>query len=346
MAARHMIFALMLTTALPAAAGTVRQTNLVSDGAVPAKVTDPNLKNAWGVSYAPGGPFWVSDNASGLSTLYKGHGSIVPLVVTIPPAAGGTTGSPTGQVYNPTSDFVVSANGQSGPASFIFATEDGTISGWNFSVSQNASVVVVDRSEEHAVYKGIALYTDGSGSNYLLATDFHNGTIDVFDGSFNRVAWFRDPTLGHIWSPYNIAILNGNIYVTYAQVDPARHDSVSGPGKGALEEIDFSGHVIARVMHGQLNAPWGLTLAPASWGHYAGDILVGNFGNGWVPVFTQALAPRGFLKTSGGWPLAIDGLWGLIPGNDGSGGSSSNIYFTSGPNGETDGLFGSLSYVP
>jgi uncharacterized protein (TIGR03118 family) len=334
----------MLLTALPAQAAKVTQTNLTSDGAISAPVIDPNLKNPWGISYAPGGAFWVSDNATGLTTLYNTTGSIIPLVVTIPAAGGGTgTGSPTGQVFNGSKDFVVSAGGKSGAAAFIFATEDGTISGWNSSVSPNAAVVAVDRSAQGAVYKGLAFYTNSSGQNFLLATDFHGGTIDMFDASFNLVTSFRDPTLPKSYSPYNVAILGGNIFVTYAVVDKARHDSVSGPGKGAIEEISPTGQVLARSVHGQLNAPWGLALAPTGWGKLTGDILVGNFGSGWVSAFTTALAPRGLLKNPDGSLLFIDGLWGLIPGNGGSGGNANSIYFTAGTNSEADGLFGALS---
>lgn len=346
MDAKCVILTALLATS-PAIAGSITQTNLTSDGAITAKVIDPNLKNPWGMSYSAGGPFWVSDNATGLTTVYNGNGQIQHLVVTIPAAGGGTgTGSPTGQVFNATSDFSVTAGGVSGPAAFIFDTEDGTISGWNPSVAPSAAVVAVDRSSDGAVFKGLAFYTDTSGSNYLLATDFHTGVVDVFDGGFNLVATFRDTTLPNRYSPYNVAVLNGNIFVTYAVVDAARHDSVSGKGKGAIEEVAFSGQVLARYEHGALNAPWGLAIAPTSFVGHAGDILVGNFGSGEIAVFTPALAPRGLLKDSSAKPLAIQGLWGLIPGNGGSGGATNTIYFTAGPNNEADGLFGSLTYSP
>jgi uncharacterized protein (TIGR03118 family) len=344
MIARLSLVALMMTVALPAMAGTVTQTNLTSDGAVTAAVTDPNLKNPWGISYSPTGPFWVSDNATGLTTLYDGTGAIQSLVVTVP-AAGSGTGTPTGQLFNGTQDFVVHAGGKSGPASFIFVTEDGTISGWNFNVNPATAIVAVNRSSNGAVYKGIAMFTN-NGKNFLLATDFHGGTVDVFNSKFKLVTSFRDPTLSKAYSPYNVAVLDGNIYVTYAVVDKARHDSVSGKGKGAIEEVTFAGKTLVRYLHGQLNAPWGMTVAPASFGKYAGDILVGNFGNGWIPAFTTALAPRGVLKGAGGTPVAIDGLWALIPGNGGSGGDTSKIYFTAGINNEADGLFGSLTFSP
>jgi len=347
MATRHTCLALLLTTATPCLAGTVTQTNLTSDGTVTAAFTDTNLKNPWGISYAPGGPFWVSDNDTGLTTLYDSTGKPQSLVVTIPAADGHKRpGSPTGQVYNPSTDFVISAGGKSGAANFIFDTEDGTISAWSFGVNPGSAIVVVDNSATSAVYKGLAFYTDSNGNNYLLATNFRSGMVEVYDGTFTQVASWRDTGLSKFYSPYNVAVLNGNIFVTYARVDAVRHDSVSGAGKGGLEEVTFSGQVLVRYMHGQLNAPWGMALAPASFGKYAGDILVGNFGSGWITAFTPALAPRGLLKAAGGGLVFIDGLWGLIPGNGGSGGSADDIYFTAGPNGEKDGLFGSLSYSP
>jgi uncharacterized protein (TIGR03118 family) len=346
MASKHIALALFMTASFPAIAGTVSQTNLVSDGVTPAAVTDPNLKNPWGISYSPTGAFWVSDNATGLTTLYDGTGAIQNLVVTIPAASGSGTGSPTGQVFNGSSDFTITEGGKSGTAAFIFATEDGTISGWSFSVDPANAVVAVNQSAQGAVYKGIALYTDSKGNNSLYVTDFHGGNIDVFDGTFKPTASFRDTTLPANYSPYNVAILNGNIYVTYAVVDKQRHDSVSGKGKGILEEISPTGQVLARFEHGQLNAPWGLAIAPAGWGKLTGDILVGNFGNGEIAVYTPTLKAHGVLKTAAGKPLAIDGLWGLIPGNGGSGGATNTLYFSAGTNAEVDGLFGALTYTP
>jgi uncharacterized protein (TIGR03118 family) len=358
MSKRHLFLALLLTaTAHTAMAGTVTQTNLTSDGAVPAAVTDPNLKNPWGISFAPGGAFWVSDNANGLTTLYGGDGSIVPLVVSIPASAGTTgPGSPTGQVFNATKDFNVSAGGTAAPAVFLFVTEDGTISGWNPSVNQAAAVVAVDRGAYGDVYKGIAAYTDPtSGKNYLLVTDFRGGVVDVFDASFHRLRAFRDTTLPANYSPYNIAVLNGSIYVTYAQVNAARHDSVNAAGAGAVEMISLSSDagsptlhevVHARALHGALNGPWGLAIAPSSYGALAGDLLVGNFGSGHVAVFTPGLAPQGVLRTTGNAVLTINGLWALTQGNGGDAGSTGTIYFSAGPNKETDGLLGALNYVP
>jgi len=349
MAARHLLLAALLSASLPALAETtITETNLTSDGAVPAPVIDPNLKNPWGISFGPGGPFWVSDNATGLTTLYDGTGAIQQLVVAIP-AAGGSkaAGSPTGQVFNPTSGFVVSANGQSGPASFIFVTEDGTISGWNFGVDQGSAVVTVDNSAKGATYKGCALYTNKkTGATYLLATNFRAGVVEVYDSTYKLVGKFRDTTLDRKLSPYNVAVLNGQIYVTYAEVDPVRHDSVAGVGKGAVELVNFSGKTVFRYVHGKLNAPWGLVQAPAGFGPLAGRVLVGNFGDGTIDIFSPKLAPHGVLLDTTGGPLVIEGLWALIAGNGGKGGATDTIYFSAGINLENDGVLGALTVTP
>ncbi len=336
--------------ATPALASSVTQTNLVSDGATQAANTDPNLKNPWGISYSPTGDFWVSDNATGLTTLYNGTGAIQKLVVSIPAAGGGAgPGAPTGQVFNPsTTDFSVTQKGVSGAAAFVFATEDGTISGWAPSVNPGAAVVAVDRSTVGlgAVYKGLAYYTDSKGANFLLATDFRNNEIDVFDGSFTLTASFRDSVLPADYAPYNIAVLGGTIYVTYAKQDKSKHDSVSGKGLGAVETIDITGAVHERFLGGKLDAPWGLALAPTGWGTLSNKLLVGNFGNGRITAFSTKLKQGGQLRTATGKPLSIDGLWGLIPGNGGAGGATNTIYFAAGTNKEQDGLFGSLTYAP
>jgi uncharacterized protein (TIGR03118 family) len=207
-------------------------------------------------------------------------------------------------------------------------------------------VVAVDRSSVGAVYKGLALYTDSSKNSYLLATDFHGGTVDVFDSKYNRVASFADTTLPAGYAPYNVAVLGGNIYVTYAVQDAAKHDSRPGIGFGAIEKVSFSGQVLARSVGGLLDAPWGLALAPSSFGGFAGHLLVGNFGNGWVNVFSTGVKHIGQLRLASHAPLAINELWALIPGNGGSAGSADTLYFTAGPNYERDGLLGTVTFTP
>ena len=341
MAFRNTLAALALMAASPALAGSYTQTNLVSDGATNAAFTDPNLKNPWGISDSPTGDFWVSDNATGLSTLYSTNGSIVPLVVTIPAAAGGTgPGSPTGQVFYPGSGFVITEGGNSGPSVFIFATEDGTISGWNPNVDGTHAIVAVDRSGQHAVYKGLALYTDAADNVFLLATDFHNNEIDVFDSTFKLVSSITKSGLEKGYAPYNVADFGGKLFVTYAKQDKAKHDSVSGPGLGAVQEIDIHGKVRESFAHGKLNAPWGMAIAPKGFGPLTGHLLVGNFGDGRITGFTPRLKQGGTLRDASHKPIAIDGLWGLIAGNGGSGGNAADIYFAAGPHKEADGLFG------
>ncbi len=341
--------------ALPALAGSIVQTNLVSDGTIPAPITDPNLVNPWGISYSPTGPFWVSDNHTGLTTLYNGEGQIQNLVVTIPPAAGATGPSaPTGQAFNATTDFVVSGNGQSGPAAFLFATENGTISGWSPSVDLMNAVNAIDNSASNAVYKGLALYSDSTG-NYLLAANFRAGLVEVYDGSFHLVTKFRDngrgaklPPIPSTYSPFNVAVFGNRIFVTYAKVDASRHDNLDGPGTGFVDEVRIDGELMRRIAsHGSLSAPWGMAKAPANWGKFANALLVGNFGNGWIDAYRIADgAFLGLLKTPSGSLVTIPGLWGLIRGNGGAGGSRSEVYFAAGPSREKHGLFGSLTYVP
>ncbi len=347
--------ALAIGLAGPAGAASIVQTNLVSDGSVPAPIVDPNLVNPWGIALSPSGPFWVSDNNTGLTTLYNGEGQIQPLVVTIPPQAGGAGPSgPTGQVFNGTGEFTISANNVSGSAFFLFATENGTISGWNPNVSLNSAITVIDNSASRAVYKGLALYSDMTG-NYLLAANFRAGLVEVYDGSFHLVRAFRDigkgaavPAIPSSYAPFNVAVLRGHIYVSYAEVDASRHDNLNRPGAGFVDEVTIDGRLVRRIAsHGLLDAPWGMAIAPHAWTKYAGALLVGNFGNGWIAAYdTHTGKTLGYLKAPNGYLLTIPGLWGLIQGNGGSGGKKSEIYFTAGPAHETHGLLGSLTYAP
>jgi uncharacterized protein (TIGR03118 family) len=338
--------AVSILAAVPAYAGSFTQTNLTSDGSVKAANKDPNLKNPWGVAFSATGPFWVSDNATGLATLYNSAGAPQSLVVTIPPAAGSNAvGSPTGQVFNGSAtDFSISQNGTSGPASFLFDTEDGTISGWNFSVNQTNAIIAVDLSAKGAVFKGLAYYTDPAGKNFLLAADLHTGVVDVFDGKFNLVHSFHDKKLPAVYAPHNVAVLGGKIYVAYAWVNGNRTGVIPHPGWGVVEEVDIGGKILARHVGGKLNAPWGLAIAPTGFGRFGGDLLVGNFGDGHITAFSSAFKPHGQLNSAPGKATEITGLWSLTVGNGGSGGSASDVYFTAGPK-QINGLLGSLSYT-
>jgi len=332
------------------------QTNLVSDQAGVAPVTDPNLVNPWGLSRSSTSFWWVSDNNAGVSTLYTGAGAIIPIngtgIVTIPPPKGAPAGfvsAPTGTVFNGVAtDFLVGPNA---PAHFIFVTEDGTISGWNGGAS---AVLVVDNSDggskRGAVYKGTTLaLVDGKA--FLYVTNFRSGKVEVYDNTFTRVhiseELFDDDAIPRDFAPYNIQNIGGTLFVTYAKQDAAKHDSVSGEGLGFVELYQPDGKHIGHLQHGPwLNAPWGVVWTPRDFGVFSNSILVGNFGSGWVAAyngFTKEFI--GFVKNPDDSILSIDGLWALTFGNGANAGPSTTLYFSAGPDGETHGLFGTLTPI-
>jgi len=322
------------------------QRNLVSDIAGMAEKTDTNLVNPWGIATSASSPFWVSDNHAGVSTLYDGNGIASSLVVTIPPPSGGTPpAAPTGVVFNSSTNFQISP----GLAShFIFATEDGTIVGWN---SGSAGVVKVDNSPSSAIYKGLGIGTSG-GSNYLYAANFFAGTIDVFDQNYAPATLpgsFLDPTIPTGFAPFNVQNIGGQLYVTYAKQDADKHDDVPGGGNGYVNIFDTSGSLVRRLIsNGALNSPWGLALAPTNFGPFSGALLVGNFGNGKINAFDPATGNLlGTLQDPAGNPITIQGLWGLLFGNGGGGGDTRTLYFSAGIPGtnsiEDHGLLGSIS---
>jgi uncharacterized protein (TIGR03118 family) len=334
----------MLCAASSAWADHYQQTNLVSDVPGMAAVTHLPLVNPWGLTRSATSPWWVSDNGAGVSTLYNGAGTPVPLVVTIPVPTGWTTPStPTGTVFNGTSDFTV---GSGLPAHFIFATEDGTISGWN---SGTSAVLKVDHSGA-AVYKGL---TTGqvNGANLLYAANFRSGAVDVFDKDFNPVdlgaGAFVDRRIPKRFAPFNVQNINGMIFVAFAKQDDAKHDEVAGPGLGFVDVFSPSGMLMIRLESGRwLNAPWGIAWAPANFGKLSNHILVGNFGSGRVAAFDPVKGRfRGLLRVAHGMPLMIDGLWALSFGNDGGAGPSTTLYFTAGIDDEAHGLFGTITSV-
>jgi uncharacterized protein (TIGR03118 family) len=327
-----------------------KQTNLVSDGAVPALKTDPQLKNPWGIVTFPGAPFWISDNGTGLSTLYDGLGDIVPLTVKIPAPGGaspGTAATPTGIVWNPNAQLFLVAPKLA--ALFIFATEDGTISAWNPTVNLHSAVLEVDNSQggSGAVYKGLALATNSEGV-FLYATNFRAGTIDVFDSSFKPAKLsgsFRDRKIPAGYAPFGIALVDGNLFVTYALQDAAKHDDQKGPGRGFVDVFDTNGHLISRfASRGALNSPWGIARAPLNFGSASSRLLIGNFGDGRINGFDADGEFRGSLRDPMGRAIRIDGLWGLAFGTAAAS-DTNTLYFTAGTNDEADGLFGSLQAV-
>jgi uncharacterized protein (TIGR03118 family) len=326
-------------------------TNLVTDdqAANPAQITDPFLKNAWGISHSGNGAFWVSDNGTGVTTLYQVNpitNATTKMILGSPPdQSGGVVippkgaGTPTGQVFN-----TANATGAFNGNLFLFVSEDGTISGWRGALGTTAEVL--QTADTANVYKGTTLDTTG-GHSYLLSANFRAGAIDVRKGDTGApdlAGRFLDPNLPAGYAPFNVQVLGGMVYVTYALQDSAKHDDDPGAGHGFVSAFDLQGNFLGRIgAMGALNSPWGLAIAPSSFGSFAGDLLVGNFGDGTINVYNRNPTTPGFLGQlagSNGQPIVIDGLWGLIPGNDGSGGSSQDIYFAAGPNGESNGLFG------
>jgi len=321
-------------------------TNLVGDVAGAAAQVDPHLVNAWGLVAGPSTPWWVANNTTNSSTLYTGTGAVLPLVVTVP-------GAPTGIVFNGGNGFVVRNGSSSGPATFIFATERGVVSGWNQAVPppppSTESITGADRSGVGAIYKGLAIAST-TGGDQLYATDFHNARVDVFDSSFNLVTApgaFVDKKIPGRFAPFGIQNINGAICITFAKQDQAKVNDVPGAMHGFVDMFDTSGKLMTRVAtKGPLNAPWGLALAPAGFGTFSGDLLVGNFGNGKINAYHQQSNGRwkfrGQLKGSNGKVLRTEELWGLSFGNGGAAGPTNTLYFTAGPSGGSHGVFGSI----
>jgi uncharacterized protein (TIGR03118 family) len=345
---------LLVLSAAPAAADSHRLPNVyethvyVSDGTIAADHVDRNLVNGWGLVASPTSPWWVANNGTDTSTLYDGAGTPLPLIVKVP-------GAPTGTVFNGGTGFVVSNGTASGPARFLFAAEDGTISGWNPGVpasnppvASTQAFVVADHAK--AIYKGLAIAT-WNGADYLYAADFHGGRIDVFDSSFGRKHWkhaFVDPKLPDHYAPFGIQNLNGTIFVTYARQDRAREDEIAGTGKGFVSAFDPRGHFLGRVAsRGALNAPWGLAWAPAGFGRFSGDLLVGNFGNGRINGYRWHDGKwkfDGTVRTADHKAIVIDGLWGISFGHgaDSASGPLTTLYYAAGPDDETHGAFGAV----
>jgi uncharacterized protein (TIGR03118 family) len=327
---------------------------------------DTNLVNPWGIAFSPTGPIWVNDNGTGLATVYRAFGQPFPnraskLIVTIPPPAGGSgPAAPTGMVFNGTTDFVISEGSNSGPAFFIFDTEDGTISGWNPAADSANALLQVDNSqpggpdglELGAIYKGLAIGNNGSG-NFIYAANFRDGVVEMYDSSFHFVKFFTDPNIVPDaeetgFAPFGISAINGQLYVTFAQQNSERHDDLGVDG--FIDVFDFNGNFVKQLVAaggGVLNSPWGLALAPNNFGEFSNDLIVGNFGDGHISAFDpNSGAFIGQLtNVRGGGLIQIDGLWGLAFGNGHSGQRTNVLYFTAGINDEADGLFGRIHPV-
>jgi len=333
-----------------------QRTDLTADNSTTSATApniDPSLVNAWGMARGSGSPWWISDNGTSLTTLYLGDGSLRSIgspacaagnCVGIPKPDGTPGGTPTGAVFNFTGQFNV---GPSAPAIFLFVTEDGSISGWNPNVSFANTVVKVNRSAA-AIYKGLAIAAAPAGAR-LYATNFKAGTVEVFNGKFQRViipGAFFDPNLPLNYAPFGIQNVGGNIVVTFAHRAPGSTDEDHGPGVGFVDVFDLGGRLVLRLKHGlYFNAPWGIALAPGDFGQFSHRLLIGNFGDGHIHAFNAITGKfEGTLLDSSGAPLWIDGLWGLSFGGDSTNnGQATELFFTAGPNDEGDGLLGKIT---
>ena len=332
------------------------QTNLVSNASAVAPVTDPDLINPWGISRSSSSPWWVSDNGTGLATLYTGAGVKEGLVVTIPPAVTGATGTPTGTIYNGSATSFLVTGGKS--ALFLFSTLDGTIVGWNSSAGAVAMVKTTDGSS----YTGLTSAFIGANL-YLYAANFTKGRVDVYDSAFNRVKWseerFDDDWLPRDYVPFNVQAIGNDIVVTYALHEKGELHETDGPGRGFVDIFSSDGRLLQRLEHGKwLNAPWGVALAPDDFGRYSHDLLIGQFAGGGTTESSGYIAAYdlvsgrmdGLLEAATGVPLAINGLWAIAPGNTGNNNNAASapaaeLYFTAGPDNGTGGLFGYLTAV-
>ena len=342
--------------------GGYRQINMVSDLPGVAALTDPDLVNAWGLSAspgtdaAPGSPLWVSDNGTDKTTLYRGVGPTTVSKVD-PPIVCVTSGAPTGQVFNtdPTGFIVHDAAGSSGRAVFIFASENGGIDGWNPAVGGTAPgctavTEVAVRNGANAVYKGLAIAVASDGHTYLYAANFRSGRVEAYDDTFTPVelpgGLFVDTRIPAGYAPFNVQELAGQLYVSYAKQDSGLKDDVTGHGHGFVDVFTNDGALVKRlVTRGQLNSPWGLALAPASFGRFGGALLVGNFGNGRINAYNPKTGTHlGQLRGSHGKPIDIDGLWALMFGN-GNAAKNGDLVFSAGPDDESHGLLGKIVTV-
>ena len=316
-------------------------TNLVADqAAYGAVTTDANLVNPWGLAYGPTTDFWVSNQATATATVYDGLGNrpTVPIVVSVPLMAGHVMVGPTGQVFNGSTGFLGDE--------FMVASLEDCICGWSAGTTMTRRV---DNSTANATYTGLAIGSNGTAS-FLYAANLSAGTVDVFDSTYTPVSMgataFVDPTLPTGFSPYNVSVLGGQLYVTYAKHDPAALRESTGAGLGYVSLFSLDGTFVRRVASaGSLNAPWGLALAPTSFGTFASALLVGNFGDGHITAFNASTGIMlGQLSDANNAPLAISGLWGMTFGNGASAGYSNQLYVTAGPQAETHGLFATISY--
>jgi len=349
-------FAVAVLAPAAASAETVQQghyaqTNLVSDGFLPAAHIDPQMINPWGLAFNPYGYAWVADADAGVSTLYDGNGVKQSLVVSIPTATSSTGGNATGIVYNGSSGFVVTKNSVSGASRFMFATEQGLIVAWAPNVDSTHALVAANRSSANASYRGLALSANGGGQ-VLYAADFYNARVDAFDANFALLNLggnaFVDPGMPAGYAPFGIQNINGDIYVTYAKQNADKDEEVAGVGNGYISVYSPNGKFLRRfASRGYLNAPWGVAMAPAGFGSARGTILVGNFGDGHINAF-EARAGRqlGPLVDANNQPIEIEGLWGIAFGSGFASQPVDTLYFAAGTDDEEHGTYGKIEPTP
>jgi uncharacterized protein (TIGR03118 family) len=341
------VFAMASLAAQAAPPNAYNVRNLVSNGKVAAEHVDPNLVNPWGIVFNPTAFAWVADNGTGVSTLYDGDGNAQSLVVTIPGLNGGGSAPDGIQYSGSATDFMVTNGTTSGPARFIFSTEDGQVCGWAPNVDLNNAICPVTQPD--TVYKGIALATAGDGTERLYVTDFHNSKIDVYDASFTKITTmgnFTDPKMPPNFGPFGIATLNGMIYVSYTRQDADKHDDV--PGRGIIDVYDTEGNFMGRgAAQAMLNSPWGMTIAPADFGHFGGRLLVSNFGNGTIGAYdVMTGAFIGLVRNADGTKFVRHGLWGIQFGNGFDNQPTNTLFFSAGSHHEADGLYGRIDVAP
>jgi uncharacterized protein (TIGR03118 family) len=323
---------LLLASALPSAAQ-YKVTRLVSNQAGKALHQDPSLVNAWGIAYSPTGPFWIANEGAGLSTVYNGAGIKQSTVVAVPSATGQGPGSPTGVVYNNTTDFVVTQNGLSGAAVFLFDTLDGTISGWAPTVNATAAIVVA--SQPGAFYTGLAI-GQSNGDNFLYAADNANNRVDVYDRNFKLVNSFTDTKRPAGSNPYNVQNIGGDLYVTFT----------NSTGGGVVDMFDTGGRFKKTfATGGTLKSPWGIAKSPSNFGIAGNAILVGNLADGRINIYSSGNGRfQGQLKDASGKLISINELWGLtFGGGNVNKGKTNQLFFTSGPNDYVNGFFGAIA---
>lgn len=354
---------LVLVAAQPGYAFTnaYTKTNLVSDTPGIAKTLDPKLVNPWGLARSPNGPWLVANNNSGSATSYNGKGVMAAPAISVP-APDGSQGAPTGEIFNGIAAhnqhaFVITEGMKSGPSTFMFATEDGTIAGWNKKVDPAKAIITVDRSTAKdnqgntgAVYKGLA-FGESNHHHYIYAANFRFGTVEMFDENFTLAASFTDsqlsstcPAAGQCYAPFGIQNIHGELYVTFALQKADKHDDQAGAGNGFVDVFHTDGTLDKRLIaHGSLNSPWGLAFAPHGFGAFSHHLLVGNFGDGTINAYSiQTGQLDGTLKDQDGKPIQTNGLWGLAFGNGRQAGERDELFFTAGIGDEAHGLFGKI----